>query len=618
MGQDVGSELIEGTGYSVWPRGSVIQQQTVQFWIKAWQGIGGASTNTPTAMKYLLKQMEELASNRDQQPVYIQWTASADPTAALNASEIHDGWYVIDEFAPDYRNNVVTGLVQARLTVSAIAPQSPRRVSISYSGGALSTSYSGTATNLISSAIASTTTETSINRTAAQGNVPSVLSPVDSPESVSLSSTVSNFFQGAVEVYDTINTSNNAVPTSGGTYVNANWVKVYDTNHDFTGDCVLTNGLQLLLFQTGQARVAQCYLWNTASGTQANWQNYAALLYQDNAGNSGTLKQYSLTRVGGEESSLRAVLSTSGGKVAQVGVRLQRGRYEARADFMPRIEASTTNTSLALQLVATPKIIYNSGKVADVVLSETSPTTAADYGYGTAFVASTAQPFLAGFLYQNPPGGSQPYDAGNSATVGLGDTTSLSAQAQRSYGFFAVPYGVSGTYSTANLQGEAESGSTSGSAGWASTSDGSASASSAEKLASGSASGAILTFGTAFTPNAGAGRAWFRLKVASTASTVAQFKFGYYDTTASAYVASTTVAPSALATSYAWYAASTSFTPTAAHNMQFRCESTTTTTTDITVDEAVFTPQTLTTDNRGPQELWQQFSYDRSVRLVRP
>jgi hypothetical protein len=206
VGQTLATVTVEGYETYVYNRGSIERKQTVQFWLKPWQAIGGAAANTQQAAKYLVKQLEELASNRDMQPAYIQWNATADPAAALNAAESHDGWYVIDQFEPDYQNFIVGSLVSCRMTVTEIAPAAPRRVSMAYAGGALSTNYSGSALNLISFPSASAPVEANFNRTGGEGTIPSVLSPIASPEPVVLAaaSPSSTMFQGAVHVYDTI------------------------------------------------------------------------------------------------------------------------------------------------------------------------------------------------------------------------------------------------------------------------------------------------------------------------------------------------------------------------------------------------------------------------------
>lgn len=536
VGQTVGLQIIEGAEQAVWARGSVARKQTVTFWIQAWQGIGGAAAGSSASLKYLLKQVEELASNAQLQPCYIQWTATAQTGALLNASELHDGWYVIDDFEPNYQKNVVMGICQARMTVTQVAPGAPRRVSMAYSGGALSSNFSGGALNLLALPVGSTAQEANFNRTGGEGAIPCILSPVASPEPFVLSATIANIFKGGVHVYDTINTGSNAVPTAAsGLFVNANWVEVFYTDHNFVGDCVITNGLQLLLFQTGQAVTSTNYLWNTAAAN-VGWQQYGTFLYEDNASAIGTLRAYTLARVGMEECSLVAVDSSATPQMATKSIRLQRGRYEYRSDFRPLSQAATGSLSNALALPATPKIIYNSTLVADVVLSETSPAFATDYGFGAAIIASTAQPFIAGFLYQNEPV-KQPFNAGNSATIGLGDSTSLAINAQRSYGVFAVPYGTSGVFSPANLQAEAEGGTLD--AGWTSVANAAMSAGNEAKCAATTVATHADVFGTAFVPAVGAYDAWFRYRVTSNVGNATEMQMGLWDSTSSAFVAST-------------------------------------------------------------------------------
>ena len=612
VGQTTGQAVIEGSETITWPRGSIPRNQTVTFYLQAWQAIGGAAANTQQAAIYLVKQLEELVSNRYLNPAYIQWTMTSQPNQ-YSVADPHDGWYVITDFEPDYSTYIVSGIVKCSMSVTQVAPQVPRRMAVSYLGGALSSNFTGTALNLIALPIGSTAVESSVNRTGAEGAIPTILSPAASPEPYVPPSSISNYFLGGVRVYDTINTTQNPVPTAAAIYVNTNWVEVKFTDHDFKGDCVVTNGLQLLLFQPGVSRIATCYLWSTGQSS-ASWQQWATL---NAAAQSAALRNFTLLTVSPEECALVVNLTASNLLAAEV-IRLQRGRYDIKVDLTPLSAALGVGSGIELTFPSTPKLIYNSAAVGDNILSENPLTTIpTDYGYAATFVASTTYPFLAGFLYQNQPGNGQPGGPGNVAYIDIGDTTSLAINARRSYGIFAAPYGVSGSYSPANLQAEAESGSTSGAAGWASTTDNLASASSAERLASGSLTGAILQFGTSFIPAFGTGRAWFRLKVAGVASTVSQFKFGLYDTASSAYASSVAIAPSAASTVFAWYAAGASFTPQGGHNMVFRCESTQTTTTVFTVDEAAFTPQTLTADNRGPQDLYQQYAYDRSTRIVR-
>lgn len=203
-GQVIGNVLIEGLETAVYGRGSIVRKQMVSFRLRGWQAMGGAAAGSQQATKYLVKQAEELAGNHDIQPVFIQWNATADPGASLNAIESHDGWYLIDSFEPDYSDFIVSGIVTVRMTVTHVAPPAPRAVAISYMGGALTTNFSGPALNLVSLPVGSTAMESSFTRTGGEGVIPSVLSPVAVPEPVLLSSSLIQIFQGGVHLYDTI------------------------------------------------------------------------------------------------------------------------------------------------------------------------------------------------------------------------------------------------------------------------------------------------------------------------------------------------------------------------------------------------------------------------------
>lgn len=611
-GMVIGEIIIEGYETAVWPRASLTRKQTVTFTAKGWQAMGGAAGYSLAATKYMLKQVQELASNRDQQPTYIQWDATALPGAALNASDLHDGWYIIDDFEPDYQNYVVTGMVSCKMTVSLVAPAPPRRVSLAYTGGALASNFSGAALPLISLPVGSTALEASFSRVGAEGNIPCILSPVASPEPLVLSSTIANLFKGGVHVYDTINTGTYPVPTSGGTFVDSHWVEVFGTDHDFVGDCVITNGLLLILLQVGSAPT--CYLWNTALAV-ATWQQ-CAILHADNA---DLVKAYSLIRIGPEECAVVATHGFNVASTALISYRLQRGRYEVRADLRPLVSALADVNALFLAFPATWKIAYNSTKIADNVLSEGTSTLATDYGYGAGFIASTTYPFIAGFLYQNEPGTYQPLANGN-ANLGLGDNTSLAINASRSYAFFAIPYGVAASSITpADLQSEAETGALG--AGWSSVVDAAASNGHAAKCASGTTSPNANTFG----PNKamfqqalnGTYDLWFRVRVTSIAGSTGEMTLGLWDATSSSFLASTTYAANQASTSYVWLRAVTNTVQNTGDNIQFRAVTAATLATDWFIDEVVLVPKKLGNVNDGPQDIWQQFMFDRSVRLIR-
>jgi hypothetical protein len=278
---------------------------------------------------------------------------------------------------------------------------------------------------------------------------------------------------------------------------------------------------------------------------------------------------------------------------------------------------------------------------------------------------------------------------GATAAINTGDTASLAVNAQRPYGFFAFPYGLSGFYTTVQLQGEMESGTLG--TGWTSQANGSASGGNEAKCASGTASGNADTFTAAWggqLPTAGVYDLFFRVKVTSIASTTQQMQLGLWDSVGITYIGNSTsiYAPSQLSTAYGWVKANSrivtdgvlngtttvtsatanfssvdtgkaftavgvpagavingvtnattitlniaatvtasavtlnigaGFLITGTHVLSYRAVTTATTGTDFFFDEVVLVPRQLTTGVMGPQDLWQQFMYDRSVRLVR-
>jgi hypothetical protein len=677
-GQEAGSLLVEGSGVTSWARGSKASTRSVAIDVQAPFAIGGNAAYSKAATALVVQQLVELANNRSAQPCYVQWSSGAGQITVGP----FDGWYRLDAVIPLewYWNNHVP----CQVTATLIAAGAPRQVALSYSGGALATNFSGAAVNLVSLPVGSTAMETSFTRTGGEGAVPCVSAPVASPEPFVPSTTLTNLWKGGAHVYDTINTSTNPVPTAGGTFIHANWVEVFGTDHDFVGDCVITNGLQLLLFQINQGQIAVCYVWNTALATPT-WQTYGNLVYLDNVFATGTLRAYTLVRVGPEECAL--TLTSSVATVAQHTIRLQRGRYDVRVDFRPLGAAiSAARTLLLTGISGSPKILFNGNSVSDAVLIETAPLVATDYGFGAAFPIVTSS-IIYGFLYQNQPSANQPGNP-NTVQVALGDATSLAVNAQRSYGFFAVPYGSSGSFSTSNLQAEAESGTLG--TGWTSQANAQASAGNEAKCASGTLTGNSDTFGTSFLPAPGTYDIWFRVKVTAIASTTGQMFFGLWDVTGATPVplSGSTLAPSQLTTGYGWVranqrtvadgvlnttttvtsatavfvsasdagkaisgvgipagttiasvtnattivlsaaaTASTSgvtltiggaITPTSTHNMQFRVQTIGTLATDFFVDEAVLLPRTLTALGTGPQDIWQQFAFDRGTRWIRP
>jgi len=561
-GQVDGSILVEGARTISWGRGGKAQVKSQLVNVKAPFAIGGAAADSKSAVRYVVQQLIELSHNTSQQPIYIQWD-SGDGILTPNP---WDGWYRLDDVQPlDWS---WPRHVPCQITATLVALGAPNNVWLPHAGGALSTDYSGAASNLLTlRGIAGSNfawgTQNTFARTGAEGGLDNAQGTLPGPYPFTFSTTIANIFKGRVRVYDTINTSANPVPSAAGTYVNTNWVEVFDIDHQFVGDCVITNGLQLWLLVVGATKILEHYLWNTPVAAPG-WLFTASLQYLDNSGTSSTLRQYGLIKIGWDEAvieTLNAVAST--GHAAVSILKMQAGRYEGRVLFRPLTQATTSVNRLMWSVTSTPKIIYNPGKAQDhVVDGATGLAVQADYGYSATFIASASFPFVIGFLSQRKPGSQQGWSNGN-ANYGIGDGTSVPIGGETSYGFFASPYGVSASYSTASLQGEAESGSMD--AGWTSQANAAASAGNEAKCASGTVTARKVLFGTIFSPAAGVYDVWFRVKVTSAAGASNEMLLGLHDETSGDNSQSTVYKPNQVTTSYAWYRVATDVTMPLAH-----------------------------------------------------
>jgi hypothetical protein len=354
------------------------------------------------------------------------------------------------------------------------------------------------------------------------------------------------------------------------------------------------------------------------------WQNYASVRYYDNGNVTGNLQALRPVRVSSEESAIELTQSTSGNNAATWVIGLKRGRFEVSASLRPLTQANTGGLALLLLLTGASKIAYNSGRVADMALNDTTVPVVSDYGYGCGFAASAANPYIVGLLYQNQPGGLQPQLTGSLNVIASGDTISLSKDSQRAYGFFAIPFGVSGSYSPANLQQEMES--VTLTSGFVSAADPGASGGSVARLPSGTAIGAVAQQTTAWGAGVGIFDIWARVRVTSAASATIQLRLGLYNAI-TGWVAGgySDYAPSAFPVAYgpsAWVRVATAYTPAAANNHSLRAEGiTNAAATDFWVDEMVVVPKRLylgtTSLQAGPQDVWQQWLHNLEVRMVR-
>jgi hypothetical protein len=617
IGQVTGGALVSGFRTLTWAGGATAEEQSVDIYVNAWQGLGGNAANTRGSLLYLLRQLEELAGNSDLQPIYIAWTTTAAP-GAYSAADLHDGWYVVTLVEPPYGHQTVTGgVVTVPASVTLVASGAPSSLSAWYAGGALATTYVGlnsTPFPLVGFPIGSSgQPPTTLSRTGAEGAIPLSYNPAANPVPFVRPNTIAGLWTGGVRVLDTINTSSNPVPTSGG-FLHANWVQVYGTQHAFQGDVVVTNGLVLLLFQAGVGNVCLFYVWNTSLGTPA-WQLISPLWYKDNSFNISTLREINLERVGWEEARVRVVAGTSAGHWAQLRLKLQRGSYVTSVEFMPRTQTVNTPFALALgNLQSAAKIDYSDTGIVDAATSPTVPVAVSTaFGFG-ASISQVANWPLVGWTFQNPPSTSQGI-SGSTSELATGDGNVVQGSFTL-YGFFALPWTTA-----PNLQAEAEGGTLG--TGWSSVADATASAGNAAKAASGTASTNADLFGTSWVPAAGMYDVWFRVRVTSAAGSSGEMTLGLWDATSSAFVGggSTTFAANAASTSYVWLKANgtSPLTPTAGHNMRFRAVTAGTLGTDWFIDEAVLAPIRSTSPGADsfPGDAWLQWAFDKTVSWSR-
>jgi hypothetical protein len=633
VGQELGSELVYGGSPAAWAKGarvSVINQ--IDVWVRAWQTVGGNAALSLAAIRFLIKELEELAANPRLQPVYVQWTASADPAASFNGTDPHDGWYVIEDVEPDYSTYLPAGVCKTRISMAAVAPSSAL-VSLYYGGGVMSTSYSGAlATQPLLGAPVGTSNPNWLTRVGSEGSIPTLDtgSPTN-PYPLQLSGTISNWWLGGVRCYDSL-TAGGGNPPTNGTAVNANWVPVWDRRHSFVGDIILTNGLIMLQFRLGSATPSPLvWLWNTALATPA-WQGGHSDFGQFTDG--GAL--YSVLGIRVEDLSFEAGVVTttsvgSDGNMSRLRFRMERASYHVTLDFTPLNYNNTTSFRLDLEGPANSNSLawndlnYNisglhtAGVVDQAVSSNGGATVPTDYGFWASFIKgqTATYPLLRGWLYQNPPAANGVLST-NDSRFPLSDTTSLAAGATRRYGFFVVPFP-----SLVNYQGEAENWALSG--GFVSATDAGASGGSSAKLPSGTAAGAIAV-GTSNVPIRGSVGYILALRMRVTAQNASsnQIQWGLWDVTAGSWswgpVGST---PNQIGTSYAWYVSTAGVGDgniPAGHTIQFRVDSVglAAATTDFWIDEACLLPwDNAPATGAGPADLWFSFMQQFDKRWVR-
>jgi hypothetical protein len=459
VGQVVRSALIERSRTLVTGGGALAEKQDLNFLVQAWQQVGDQSAFTRGAIEYLLQQMREIASNSYMQPLYIQMRTTGQTVPAGQLLEVShdDGWYVVDSFQPDY-SRIVSGVAPVRMTVSKIAPGTPAALALRWQGGQLNSTYSISVApvGLLAYPIGSTNQpSTAFTITGGEGVVPvsAFTFPINTfpnPAYFIRPGTVDALYTGLVKHFDTINTGSFAVPTSLGTFQNSNWLQVYAGNRRMVGDLIVTNGLILLLFQPGQSQLCSVYLWNTALGTPT-WQLMGTLQYQDNAGNTGVLREVSIRRVGLFESQIQLTMSTSGPNWALFRIRMLAGHYETYIEAEPRTQTNATKLMLLWNTAAAYATGFTESASSTTFPSDLAVTANAGY---SAAQGSAANSPIVGFTYQNIPIISPSVSAQgrlvSTTQFALGEINGPAQGTFNTYGFFAVPY--SGTVVLATAQ----------------------------------------------------------------------------------------------------------------------------------------------------------------------
>lgn len=602
FGQVLGDAVVEGGLDVSFARGGGTADLPVRVFVSAPVAIAGFAAGSQAANEALCRWLEELARNGDIQPVLVKWSSLRDLP--------QDGWWFMSDASPDY-TYAAGGAIPVQMTFRQRAAQGAP-LGIGWSGGALKSVYTAVPVNLVG-VPQSTTGIITATRTGAEGSYSYVLNP-PGPGIVALlpGPTVSDLFRAACNVQDAMATlATNPVPGAG--FLNANWLQVRGIDHRFVGDLILTNGLLLLTLSLNGS--VQLWGWNTATGA---WALGGTIQTFDNVGNLGTPIAARLTKITDEE--VAAEITYAGAaQTAQFTMRLQRGSRILRIGASPR-SYSVTGAGLVrfVPSVGGGMVVYNEGNVTDQQFGATSLPPTAVYPYAAAFLHSASWQWVASLFYQGRTAGEVPAQQPSIPVAGsgiqLGDSAGPAQYQTRFYGIGLTPFA-----NTVNLQAEGEAGTFSG--GWVSAVDALASGGNTGRAPTGSLVNAADLFPVApFTlPAAQAGLydVAFRVRVLSAASAVAEMEFALWDVTAAAIVgAGTILAPSGVGTTYVWMRTSVAISPpTNGHTLQFRARATGTLLTDWFVDQAVLLPKSLTAVSDGPQDLAQQFLFERTTRF---
>jgi hypothetical protein len=198
-----------------------------------------------------------------------------------------------------------------------------------------------------------------------------------------------------------------------------------------------------------------------------------------------------------------------------------------------------------------------------------------------------------------------PSNANNS--IGFADTDGPAPGQYRTYGFFALPFATA-----QNMQAECETGTLG--TGWSSVADANASAGNTAQLASGTASGNADTLGVLWTPKAGTYFVAARYRNSGAPTNATEVQVG--GLIGGAFTSEITLGSGTGSKASYVIAQSAAFALSGSQTFQDQIKSAATTSATWDFDEMFLLPVTLTTDNSGPQDIWQQFAYEIRTRQI--
>lgn len=624
-----------------------IRQRTETIWVRD-------PGESPTGVATLVRQLMELAGSPGLQPVTILWKSGG----GIIVPDVEDGWYLIKSVKPDFEN-VFTGIIPVQITVSYLAPLPPSAhgmaafggLGFSSAGNAFGPYTANTASNINWLAFhPNATVDNSFTRVSADGNIPILLqnptSLTQPPVPFQPSATIADWYRGRVRVYDTINTSSNPVPIGGG-FVNANWIEIFQSDHKFQGDMVITNGILLFLVQVGVAHIASMYWWNSTTWLLTGTIDAYDALAQVHTNRGAVVYRQSWDEVG-----FRIFGVSPNGSQTNDFFRLQRGApfvrvANAAMNWSPNYNfASSGSTNKGLQYAfnsaVAMKIITNDQAFVDPTLDpafsnivNNSTTGSSAYSILTAFGINNSFPYAIQMCFLAP---GQQFNG--QPVPGFGSSTLLYYvldSVQLNWNYFS--FGVVPIATPASYQIECENATLAGAL--TTVVDAAASNGHAVKLASGT--GTIVSITASFgTPPGGSYRIGVRYRASSAApigavEAKAQFLLNglpvdttltFGSTIGSTGVSPTTIYSGATSQGFGGVAGVLTLivgvdgTPIpGGTTVQVRITNTGSQIThnasvDWFFDDIFLIPDHLTTDYTGPTDQSQQYNFDRTTKFI--